>query len=198
MSGLFGGASGGGGIGGNLPTGVKMAAVALLAHQLMKHSQSGQDTASAGMGGVGGLGGLLGGLMGQSGSTSSTGGGLGGGMGGMLGGLLGSGALGGLGGLLGNLRGQGLDRHVDSWVGHGENHPVAPHELERAFQPEELDEAARHAGTDRGTLLNEMSQVLPGMVDRMTPGGQIPQREEELGSGGIGGLLGQLLGGGRR
>jgi uncharacterized protein YidB (DUF937 family) len=83
-------------------------------------------------------------------------------------------------------------------VGHGENHPVAPHELEQAFQPEELDEAARHAGTDRGTLLNEMSQVLPGMVDRMTPGGQIPQREEELGSGGIGGLLGQLLGGGRR
>ena len=197
MSGLFGGNSSGGGIAGNLPTGVKLAAVALLAHQLMKHAQPGQGPASSGMGGGGGLGGLLGGLMGQGGSASTVGGGLGGGLGGVLGGLLGGGALSGLGGMLGNLRGQGLERHVDSWVGSGENHPVAPHELERAFHPEELDEAARHAGTDCGTLLNEMSQVLPGMVDRMTPGGQIPQREEEFGSGGISGVLSQLLGGRR-
>lgn len=190
-----------------------MAAMALLAHQLMKHSQSGSETANTGSASGGGLGGILGGLMGQ-GSTAG-GGGLGGmlgglmgqggaaigssgGMGGMLGGLLGGGALSGLGGLLGNLRSQGLERHVNSWVSDGENHPVAPHELERAFHPDELDEAARHAGTDRGTLLNEMSQMLPSMVDKMTPGGRVPQHENELGSGGLGGLVTQILGGGRR
>jgi len=114
-------------------------------------------------------------------------------MGGLLGGLLGGGAFGGLGGLLDSFRGQGLGHKVDSWVAPGENHPVAPHELERAFDPAELDEAARHAGTDRGTLLNEVSRMLPGMVDRMTPGGRIPQREEDLGHGGVGRLLGQLF-----
>ena len=71
----------------------------------------------------------------------------------------------GLGGLLDGLRGRGLGRQVDSWVAPGENHPVAPHELESAFNPAELDEAARHAGTDRDTLLNELSQMLPGTVD---------------------------------
>ena len=40
MSGLFGGKSGGG-LAGGLGGGVKMAAVGLLIHQLMKHSQSG-------------------------------------------------------------------------------------------------------------------------------------------------------------
>lgn len=192
MSGMFGGGAGGG-IGGGLPTGVKMAAIALLAHQLMKHSQAEQGAVGAGQTGGGGLGGLLGGLLGQAGSATS-----GGGMGGLLGGLLGGGALSGLGGLLGSLRGQGLGHKVDSWVAPGENHPVASHELEQAFDPAELDEAARHAGTDRGTLLNELSRVLPGMVDRMTPNGRVPQREEDLGHGGVGGLLGQLLGSGGR
>jgi hypothetical protein len=56
MSGIFGGGAGGG-IGGGLPTGVKMAAIALLAHQLMKHSQAEQGAVGAGQTG-GGLGGL--------------------------------------------------------------------------------------------------------------------------------------------
>ena len=206
MSGLFGGNSNSGGIAGNLPSGVKMAAIALLAHQLMKHAQSGQGgTVAAPSGGGGGLGGLLGSLMGQGGGlgggASPMGGGVlggGAGLGGMLGGLLGGGALGGLGSLLGGLRNQGLGQQVDSWVGPGENHPVAPKDLEQSFDPSEVDEAARHAGTDRGTLMNEVSNMLPSMVDRMTPKGQMPQREEDVGGGGFGGLFSHLLGGGSR
>ncbi len=200
MSGLFGGGSNSG-VAGGLPTGVKLAAAALLAHQLMKHSQAEQGAASAEPTGGGGLGGLLGSLLGQGGGASPTGGPgvpASGGLGGMLGGLLGGGALGGLGGLLGGLRDQGLGHKVESWVGHGENHPVAPHEVERAFDPTDLDEAARRAGTDRGTLLDELSRMLPGMVDGLTPQGRLPQRGEEIGGGGIGGLLGRLLGAGGR
>ena len=61
MSGLFGGGSNSG-VGGGLPTGVKLVAAALLAHQLMKHSQAEQGAASAEPTGGGGLGGLLGSL----------------------------------------------------------------------------------------------------------------------------------------
>ena len=201
MSGLFGRGSGNSGVAGGLPTGVKLAAAALLAHQLMKHARAEPGAADAGPTGGGGLGGLLGGLLGGQGGPASAGPGMpgGGGLGGVLGGLLGGGALGGaLGGLLGGLRDQGLGHKVNSWVGHGENHPVAPHEVERAFDPGEIDEAARHAGTDRGTLLDELSRLLPGMVDRATPNGRMPQRGEEVGGGGLGGLLGHLLGGGGR
>lgn len=130
-------------------------------------------------------------------SPMSQGGGAGGGLGGLLGAAAGGGlggVLGGLGGLLGGLRQQGLGQHVESWVGTGQNQPVAPEELERNFDPQELDEAAQRAGTDRGTLMRELSNLLPQAVDRMTPRGQVPQRDEDL-SGGLGGLLSSLLGG---
>lgn len=205
-----------------LSGGLKAAAVALLVHQLTKHAQGGSAgmqnsnaTATGGLGGIlggllgggasGGLGGLLGGggagggLGGLMGGSGGAGGGLGGLLGGGSGGMTGGGGLGGLlgglGGMLGGLRDQGLGSHVDSWVSSGPNHQVSPQQLERAFDPQELDEAARHAGTDRGSLLNEISQVLPNLVDRMTPQGQLPQREHDVHSGGLGGLLGSLLGG---
>lgn len=209
MSDLFSGRSASnlsGGLGGSLPSGVKMAAVALLIHQLMKHRQgqaSPQTQAEAGAGG--GLGGLLGGLFGggaPGGQASGRGGGMvggqdAGGLGGVLGSLLGGaggGLLGGLGGLLSGMRGHGLGQQVDSWVAPGANQPIAPHELERSFDPRELEEAAQRAGTDRGTLLQELSAMLPQAVDRMTPHGRVPQQEADLGGGGLGGLISSLLG----
>lgn len=215
MSDMFSGRSGqGGGLAGGLSSGVKMAAVALLVQQLMKHARSqgadqpqptpgsatpasatpAGDTADAGGGGLGGLGGILGGLLGGGGLGGALGGAMGGGgMGGGNAGL--GGLLGGLAGMLGGMRGQGLDRHVDSWVSPGPNETISPQDLERSFDPQELDNAARQAGTDRQQLLEELSRTLPQFVDRMTPGGQMPQREEEVHGGGIGGLLSSLLGG---
>jgi uncharacterized protein YidB (DUF937 family) len=219
MGDLFSG-RGGGGITGNLPGGLKMAAVALLVQQLMKHAGSQQGSvAPAGQAGAqpgaqgGGIGDILGGLLrggqgGLPGGAGLGGGGLGGGgLGGLLGGLLGGGGmagglggnaglgglLGGLTGMLGGMRRQGLSEQVDSWVSPGANQPVDPRALEQSFDPQDLDDAAREAGTDRQQLLEELSRTLPEVVDRMTPQGQVPQREEELGQGGVGELLGSLL-----
>ncbi|HWL83747.1 MAG TPA: YidB family protein [Roseomonas sp.] len=181
MSGFFSGRSGGG-LTGGLSNGVKMAAIAFLVQQLMKHSRqegaaSAAPTSASPAEGTGGLGGLLGGLLG--------------------GGAAGGGLLGGLGGLLGQLRAQGLGSQVDSWVRPGENHAVSPQELERHLDPNDLDAAAQQAGTDRQSLLEELSRTLPQFVDHATPQGQVPQREEEIGGEGIGGLLSSLLQGGQ-
>jgi uncharacterized protein YidB (DUF937 family) len=224
MGDLFSGRSGGG-ITGNLPGGLKMAAIALLVQQLMKHAGSQQGGAApAGQAGAqpggaegggqgGGLGDILGGLLrggqgGLPGGAGQGGGGLGGGLGGLLGGLLGGGGgmaggpggnaglgglLGGLAGMLGGMRRQGFSEQVDSWVSPGANRPIDPRALEQSFDPKDLDDAAREAGTDRQQLLEELSRTLPEVVDRMTPQGQVPQREEELGQGGVGELLGSLL-----
>jgi uncharacterized protein YidB (DUF937 family) len=233
MGDLFSG-RGGGGITGNLPGGLKMAAIALLVQQLMKHAGSQQSGAApAGQAGAqpdaqsggqgGGIGDILGGLLrggqgGLPGGAGQGGGGLGGvlgggGLGGLLGGLLGGGGqgggggmagglggnaglgglLGGLAGMLGGMRRQGFSEQVDSWVSPGANQPIDPRALEQSFDPQDLDDAAREAGTDRQQLLEELSRTLPEVVDRMTPQGQVPQREEELGQGGVGELLGSLL-----
>ena len=181
----------GGGLAGGLSGGMKMAAIALLIQQLMKHSRSGEDSMpqfmpqgmrqgmpqSMPQGGGGGLGDILGGLLGGAGAGAA------------------GGILGGLGGLLGGLRNQGLERHVDSWVNPGPNQNVSADELSRAFDPKDVDAAAQQAGTDRGTLMNEVSRALPDMVDRLTPSGRVPQHEGEL-EGGLGGLLRSLIGGG--
>ncbi len=210
MSNFFGGGGGGGGLTGGMSNAAKLAAGALLVHQLMKHARGDAASGGGGMTG-GGMGGMLGGLLGGStagaGSmgTGAAGGGMsGGGLGGLLGGaglgaLLSGGGLGsligGLGGMLGNLRGQGLGSQVDSWVSPGPNQQVSAQDLERGFDPGELDEAARQAGTDRGSVLQEMSGLLPQLVDRATPQGSMPSREEDVGHGGLGGLLSGLLGG---
>jgi len=128
------------------------------------------------------LGGLLGGGQGAGGQIP--GGGLGGGMGGLLGGLA---------GMLGGMRRQGFAEEVDSWVAPGSNREVSVRVVEQEFDPAELDAVAQRLGTDRQTLLEALRQTLPEMVDRLTPQGRVPEREEEMGQGNVGEVLGSLL-----
>lgn len=81
----------------------------------------------------------------------------------------------GLQALIGRLRGAGLGEQVESWIGTGENRPVQPGELERALPGGEADRLAQEAGMTRPALLALLSQVLPKLVDAMTPDGQTPQ-----------------------
>lgn len=98
----------------------------------------------------------------------------------------------GLGALVERLRAGGLADRVESWIATGENRPVAPQELERALGPQETDRMAREAGLDRPGLLLLLSQVLPRLVDGLTPQGRLPS-QEELQAGAGGGRLGELL-----
>jgi uncharacterized protein YidB (DUF937 family) len=206
LSGILGRAFGGAGRGqaSGMGGALKLAAAAFVLHQLMKHFGGGQGSAAQTSKSATapppqqGSGGILGGLFGGGGGGASGGmtgtGGAGEGLGGLLGGLE---------GMLGRLRGEGLSREVDSWVSTGSNQPVAPQRLAPAFDPAELDQAARQAGTDRGTFLDEVGRLLPDLVDRMTPGGRVPRDPSELqgrasGGGGFEGLLAGLLGEERR
>ncbi|MFC3125625.1 YidB family protein [Pseudoroseomonas globiformis] len=164
----------------------------------------------------GGLADVLGGLLGGGGQPGAGGAGMGGGLGGVLGSILGGGMggaaggrgmggsgsganaglgglLGGLAGMLGGMRRQGFAEEVDSWVSPGANREIPLSALEREFDPAELDQVAVQLGTDRQSLLEELRRTMPELVDRMTPQGQVPEREDELGQGGVGELLGSLL-----
>jgi hypothetical protein len=77
-------------------------------------------------------------------------------------------------------------------VSNGPNEPVSPQQLEKAFDPQDLDQAARQAGTDRGSLLQELSRMLPHMVDRMTPQGRLPAEGEPADHGGFQDMLDEL------
>ncbi|MEK1892963.1 MAG: YidB family protein [Rhizobium sp.] len=92
------------------------------------------------------------------------------------GGLLGG--LGGLGGLLGKLTEAGQGDTVDSWVQPGQNKPIAPGSLNDALGSKTISDLARQAGISEQELLNQLSTVLPGVVDKLTPRGQLPTQEQ--------------------
>lgn len=88
------------------------------------------------------------------------------------------GLMGGLGGLLEKLGSSGQQDTVDSWVRPGENKPIAPGQLQNALGSQTISDLARKAGISEEELLAQLSRVLPGVVDRMTPQGQIPSQNQ--------------------
>lgn len=88
------------------------------------------------------------------------------------------GLLGGLGGLLDRLKNGGLGDAADSWIGTGQNKPVEPGQLGSALGQQTISDLARRAGMSEQELLQQLSQVLPGLVDKLTPNGQVPSNSQ--------------------
>lgn len=111
----------------------------------------------------------------------------------------GGGGAGGLDGLLGTLRQAGLGEQVDSLINTGANRPVAPEELTQAFGAERLEGAAQGLGLQQGggALAGILASLLPVLIDRLTPQGQMPSAPQADAGGGWGSILGGLLGGGQ-
>jgi uncharacterized protein YidB (DUF937 family) len=91
-----------------------------------------------------------------------------------------SGDLGGLGGLVDRFRQGRLDDIINSWIGTGANKPVSPNQLHDALGSETVDDLSRETGMPRDDLLSQLSQVLPGVVDKLTPHGQLPSDADML------------------
>lgn len=142
--------------------------------------------------GGGALGGLLGGHLGgggaQAGAANSP-------LASILGSLLANnGAAGGLGGLMDAFQRNGMGDVIGSWVGSGQNMPISPDALGKVLGPDVLGQlGAQAGGVSQGDLLSQLSQILPGVVDKMTPSGQAPQG----GFGDMASVLGSLMGGAR-
>jgi uncharacterized protein YidB (DUF937 family) len=159
-----------------------MAILALLAWKAVKHfggSQPGAapapapapapspKTINAGMpgGGNGGAGGLSDLLKG--------------GLGGLLaGGAAGSILSGGLGDLMKQLQEGGQGDAANSWVGKGQNKPIAPGDLANALGADQIDAIASQSGMSRNDLLQGLSQYLPDVIDHLTPDGRLPNPNE--------------------
>lgn len=105
----------------------------------------------------------------------------------------GGGGLGGLAGLAEQFQKNGMGDVMNSWVGKGENQPIAPDQLGNVLGGDLLGQLTQQTGMGQSDLLGQLSQLLPQMVDKATPDGAIPSG----GLGDIGSLLGKLGGLGR-
>ncbi|MGG8406305.1 YidB family protein [Streptomyces sp. 12297] len=131
------------------------------------------------------LGSLLGGLLGGGGQSG--GGGAGNILGSLLGALTGGGAGGGqaggsnpLGGLMDMLTKAGLADQAQSWVGTGANQPVSADQIKEALPADTLQQVAEQSGVSPEQAADQIAQSLPQAVDKLTPGGDLPQGSTSL------------------
>lgn len=103
---------------------------------------------------------------------------------------------GGVDGLVGKLRAGGLAPQVDSWIGTGSNQPVEPQRLGDALGQDTVSQLSSQSGLSPAALLPVLAQFLPMIIDRLTPGGNLPKDGGQGGLGDIGDLIGGALGGG--
>lgn len=105
---------------------------------------------------------------------------------------------GGLQGLLAKLQAGGLGEAAQSWIGTGANRPVSGEQLGGALGPDLMDLVARQMGGNAQQASGTLAELLPELIDRLTPQGKLPTDGDLGGAGGLGSLgdLGALLGGG--
>jgi uncharacterized protein YidB (DUF937 family) len=88
------------------------------------------------------------------------------------------GLLGGLGGLIDKLQKGGLGNAINSWIGSGQNQPVSPGQLGSALGPDLIKMLAQRSGMSEEEITRQLSQILPGLVDKLTPQGRLPSAAE--------------------
>ena len=85
---------------------------------------------------------------------------------------------GGLGGLLKQFQQAGFGDTINSWINTGPNKPVAPAQVSDALGPEIIDMLSQRTGLPRDQVASILSQVLPQIVDQLTPDGRLPSQRE--------------------
>jgi uncharacterized protein YidB (DUF937 family) len=88
--------------------------------------------------------------------------------------LINSPQVGGLAGLQSMFQQGGLGHIMSSWIGNGPNLPVSANQLQNVLHGGTLQQAAQQAGMDSSQFTNTMSTLLPHLVDKVSPNGQLP------------------------
>ena len=146
-----------------------------------QQQQSGAATGGAGFGASGGLGSLIG-LVASNPQILQA----------IIGMLSNDGGQGGLGGLMAKFQQAGLGGAMNSWVGPGENQAVSGDQVTSALGEDTISDLAQKMGMSQSDAAGQLSSILPGLIDKLTPNGQAPAGG--LGnSGDLMGMLGALL-----
>ena len=99
---------------------------------------------------------------------------------------------GGLNGLISQFTSKGLGDVIGSWVSTGKNLPVSPDQLKNALGDDTVKNIASKLGMDSNAVTSQLSNLLPDVVDKLTPDGKVPQGDMlSKGMEMLGGLFGK-------
>jgi uncharacterized protein YidB (DUF937 family) len=89
-------------------------------------------------------------------------------------GMLNSPSSGGLAGLAQTFEQKGLGNLMSSWVSNGPNPAATPDQMHQVFGSDKIAELAQQAGVSPQVAASMLATVLPALIDRLTPNGQLP------------------------
>jgi uncharacterized protein YidB (DUF937 family) len=92
---------------------------------------------------------------------------------------------GGLQSVLDLFRSKGMDQEADSWVGTGPNIGLSASQVQQVFGKSAVGNLAEQLGMSHGEASSAMAQILPELVNQLTPQGQVPENHNDLISQGL-------------
>ena len=101
--------------------------------------------------------------------------------------------IGGLSGLAQAFQNGGLGEIVNSWIANGPNLPVSAEQLQSVMGSSPIGAIASQLGVSPDLAGKQLADLLPGLVDMLTPNGQLPQGGDLMAQG-MHLLKGKLLG----
>jgi len=90
---------------------------------------------------------------------------------------------GGLGGLVQSFEQGGLGDVVKSWVSTGQNLPISAEQIKAVLGGGQLQDIAAQLGVSTEQASGSLADLLPQVVDKMTPNGQLPEGGDLLAQG---------------
>lgn len=87
---------------------------------------------------------------------------------------------GGLSGLVQSFHDKGLGGLVSQWVSTGPNPPMTSDQVHQALGGEKVKELAAAAGISPDMANSAIAQMLPGIIDKLTPNGQVPDHSSMM------------------
>jgi uncharacterized protein YidB (DUF937 family) len=96
----------------------------------------------------------------------------------------------GLQNLISQFDSKGFGDVIGSWVGIGENKSISPDQIQNVLGSDALNGIASKLGLNVNDLSTQLSNLLPGVVDKLTPEGRVPEGDiMSQASGLLGGLF---------
>ena len=90
---------------------------------------------------------------------------------------------GGISGLVQQFHDKGLGDVVNSWVSTGQNLPISADQIKSVLSNEHVQAFAAKAGISPDVASARIAEVLPMIMDRLTPNGQVPAQSGLLATG---------------
>ena len=87
---------------------------------------------------------------------------------------------GGMGAVLDRFRQKGYGGQMQSWVSAGDNQPIDEQAVEQVVGHEELAQMAQRLGVPEPEVRQAFAEVMPEMVNQLTPEGRLPREADDV------------------